>query len=219
MKNNSLVPGPGILKGGPGILKVATLDESLHNTNISRCSDSESLTVSFHKVVIREYKLTVGDNPSCTFGPPISIGWHHDDEHSLTIDKYEDEKGERQGIPEMFNARERFEILKENGVPKRDIARAVRDASKTRNQRTSTNLNLKFEKVHTVSESARRKVKRFFSREKRDRVKREIWTNEFDLSMSNSNKVHNSAQIDHKMDQKDSRNLPKKPLIITEEDS
>jgi len=33
------------------------------------------LAVSFDSIEIREYERVVGDNPSCSKGPPISIGW------------------------------------------------------------------------------------------------------------------------------------------------
>jgi len=58
-----------------GIMKCRTLDESLHSTY---GSDSGSKSpekdggIRFHKIVIREYARTVGDNPSCSSGPPVS---------------------------------------------------------------------------------------------------------------------------------------------------
>lgn len=54
------------------ILKWKTVDESLHSTygseSGSRNSDAK---LQFKSVVIREYARTVGDNPSCSSGPPV----------------------------------------------------------------------------------------------------------------------------------------------------
>ena len=58
------------------IMKRRTLDESLHSTYgsddemiSSRSKRSHSL--QFDKISIREYSRTVGDNPSCSSGPPV----------------------------------------------------------------------------------------------------------------------------------------------------
>jgi hypothetical protein len=45
--------------------------------------------VSFHQVEIREYERTVGDNPSCSRGPPISIGWTYVLSRKCALDEYE----------------------------------------------------------------------------------------------------------------------------------
>lgn len=52
------------------IMKLSTVDESLHSTygsDRSRKGDK----LKFDKVKIREYARTVGDNPSCSSGPPV----------------------------------------------------------------------------------------------------------------------------------------------------
>lgn len=59
-----------------GILKYSTVDDSLHNRygeSTSKDSDSEERrSIQFKDLIIREYARTVGDNPSCSSGPPIS---------------------------------------------------------------------------------------------------------------------------------------------------
>jgi hypothetical protein len=58
-------------------MRVRTLDQSLSSNNISRepCDfDSVSSiirTIDFKDVTVREYNITVGDNPSCSCGPPL----------------------------------------------------------------------------------------------------------------------------------------------------
>lgn len=58
-----------------GIMKCRTLDESLHSTYGSESGSKngeKDRGIRFHKIVIREYARTVGDNPSCSSGPPVS---------------------------------------------------------------------------------------------------------------------------------------------------
>ena len=66
-------------------MRVPSLDESLHNFDISRLRGSiDSLVealptlkethprnVIFDEIRIREYEQSLGDNPSCSSGPPI----------------------------------------------------------------------------------------------------------------------------------------------------
>ena len=51
-------------------MKVLTLDESLHSTWES--SNQDPKTVGWNEIHIREYARTVGDNPSCSSGPPLT---------------------------------------------------------------------------------------------------------------------------------------------------
>jgi hypothetical protein len=51
-----------------GILKVATVDDSLHNPYKHR---DDNKGIQFQNIEIREYARTLSDNPSCTAGPPI----------------------------------------------------------------------------------------------------------------------------------------------------
>lgn len=52
------------------ILKFRTVDESLHSSYGSEGGSSRG-SITFSQVQIREYARTVGDNPSCSSGPPV----------------------------------------------------------------------------------------------------------------------------------------------------
>jgi hypothetical protein len=63
---------------GKGILKHRTVNDSLHsqyNKNEgkeetdSNCSSRRG--IEFKEILIRTYDRTIGDNPSCSSGPPI----------------------------------------------------------------------------------------------------------------------------------------------------
>ena len=57
-----------------GILKYATVDDSLHNPYRNGRIDENNNNdkgIQFKDIHIREYARTLSDNPSCTAGPPI----------------------------------------------------------------------------------------------------------------------------------------------------
>jgi len=160
-------------------MKVISLDESLHHSNISKstcrlssCNSSSALdrSVSFHNVEIREYNMTIGDNPSARMGPPVGISWEHRNEVSMPLNDYEDGRGERRTQQEMIITKERkYDIIKESGVPNREIASTVRKTNKIKNQRMQTvNNATSFSKFEEAFESAMRKGKRFLLRRNSD---------------------------------------------------
>ncbi len=53
---------------------------------------SASSHVSFSTVKFREYNLVVGDNPSCSDCLPVSLGWDHGPEVSISIDDFENDR-------------------------------------------------------------------------------------------------------------------------------
>jgi len=59
-----------------GIMKFVTEDESIHSKyGEAKETDSERArrkNIEFKEIQIREYARTVGDNPSCSSGPPMS---------------------------------------------------------------------------------------------------------------------------------------------------
>jgi hypothetical protein len=59
-----------------GIMKYVTEDESVHSKYGSESKEGNetvhSKRVVLKNIEIREYDRTVGDNPSCSSGPPIS---------------------------------------------------------------------------------------------------------------------------------------------------
>lgn len=47
-------------------------------------------SVQFSTVGIRKYDRTIGDHPSCTKGPALSLDWNYSEEPDVPIDTFED---------------------------------------------------------------------------------------------------------------------------------
>ena len=45
--------------------------------------------VCFASVQVREYPVILGDNPSCTSGPPLTLAWDHDLVACTSVDEWE----------------------------------------------------------------------------------------------------------------------------------
>ena len=91
-------------------LIVKSVEESLHSVGIKHQSrsrhkeikevvtndDNTKSRVTFLIVEVREYECVLGDNPSVSSGPPVSIGWEYNSTHSLvSVDNYENMKNSR----------------------------------------------------------------------------------------------------------------------------
>lgn len=58
-------------------------------------------TVVFDHVEIRFYDQTIGDNPSTSSGPPITLDWRYDEEDIIKIDDYECGRPRRRNSAEL----------------------------------------------------------------------------------------------------------------------
>jgi hypothetical protein len=171
MSSNESKTAPSVVRLSSS-MKIVTLDESLHSKygDKSRLSiKSAPATLPSHHirwdcVQIREYARCLGDNPSCSSGPPVSIGWDYSDNTVVSLDKYEENRPPRRTNGQMLLPRSvRQEmLLKEWEVPRSQIASAVRTNIKVKNQRRQTvnNMSQKNEKIEKIVQSAGRKLKR-----------------------------------------------------------
>ena len=89
-------------------------------------------SVRFDRVIVREYERTVGDNPSCTSGPPIAIGWSYSPTTVFDLDRYEEIKSPlRRDRRDLFlSASERTSILKDHWqISSSELREARREAT------------------------------------------------------------------------------------------
>lgn len=89
-------------------------------------------SVEFDKIEIREYERVVGDNPSCSKGPPVSIGWAYMEATKYAVNDYENLiKPPRRSKKEFHLAPDtRTQLLtKEWECSQEDIQKARREAT------------------------------------------------------------------------------------------
>lgn len=123
--------------------------------------DEQSIHVKFQSIQIRNYDMTLGDNPSCNYGPPVALDWSYDDAGSIPLDDYEESRGTRRKIYQMhLNVIHRKRILERTDVTEDEIEYVVKEMKKIQKNREKTRMMLPFWKLEDAAESAKRKVKR-----------------------------------------------------------
>lgn len=92
----------------------------------------ERYSVRFKAIEVREYERIVGDNPSCSKGPPISIGWGYIVHRHYSINDYEHlVRGPRRTKKEFHLAADRRTqlLINEWKCSEEDIRKARREAT------------------------------------------------------------------------------------------
>ncbi len=97
----------------------------------------------FSTVSIRHYERILTENPSTILGPSIGIGWRFQQDAPAELDQYEAFRGPPLPSPQLVLSRQvREEILTALGFTKADMAAAIRNNLKTREQRRRSVQNL-----------------------------------------------------------------------------
>lgn len=88
-------------------------------------------TVSFDKVVVREYERELGDNPAVRCGLPLSIGWKYFPSPAVPLEEYETTRpseDRRKDQQLMIGAGKRYNILlNEYHVPMEKIKTVLKE--------------------------------------------------------------------------------------------
>jgi hypothetical protein len=119
--------------------------------------------VDFSTVQIRFYERIMCENPACTSGPSVGIGWNYADEEILAeIGQYESSRdwSKRSGIELCMSRERREKMLRDWGYTDRDIASGVRELNRLKACRRQTVNNLGVERVEEAVELLTRKVKK-----------------------------------------------------------
>ena len=142
---------------------VVVVDEKSPSDNQPKKRAGNNNTVSFSAIKIRHYKQTIGDHPSVSYGPPISLDWKYSEKSLVDVSDYEENRQgtRRKNLKDMqMNYYSRKDTLIQLGHTKEDIKSASKDANKTQRQRAFTKALLPLCKVEEVMQSAKRKMKR-----------------------------------------------------------
>lgn len=136
----------------------ASATGTLHNDK------SFKRTVSFGKLETREYSIALSDHPSCSFGPPISLGWDFRDKEAVELETYEEQRSPRRSMHQMllsYNVR-RYLLLKRAGYSHRELETAMQEVERVKRQRLVTDLFLPASKLDETMEDVVGHLKRVF---------------------------------------------------------
>lgn len=167
----------------PSTESVTTTDteaESCSEAPEEECEDEESVppttslperrlrqSVSFSSLDVRRYDQTVGDNPSCKGGVPISLDWTYQSEIRVDLNAIERAKERRKwevNLKRLTAAERKEKLRKEFGVDSKEIKAAMVEAQRVREQRQFTNryrASLSAIKVEGALEAVQRKAMGF----------------------------------------------------------
>lgn len=124
--------------------------------------------VSFNKLCIREYDMTLGDHPSAVTGPPVQLSWDHKPENEIGLEEYERARQPRRNRRQLrlsYKDRERV-LFKERGFTPDEVNSAWMEALTIRKQRKETlTLTETQRQVEEAWESTQRKIGRLFTLE------------------------------------------------------
>ena len=122
-------------------------------------ADEMSLHVGFGNIEVRNYKVTLGDHPNCTYGPPVQLDWNYEEGNKVSLEEYEAMRPPRRRMHQMvLNNAKRTTILNKNGTTPDEIEKAVKDVNKIKRQRGVTKAMLPYMKVEEAAESAGQKL-------------------------------------------------------------
>lgn len=129
----------------------STSDSCLsESADLNESPSTDRRRVIFKNILIREYPICVGDNPSVSVGAPITIGWDYDPPLVCSIDDYEEHKPDKRNMAELrIPPTGRNEMLKRLGFSLREIQEGKKTATIGRNKRKQTNASVQAGKQPT----------------------------------------------------------------------
>lgn len=129
-------------------------------------SKQQQRGVRFVNVCIREYDITIGDNPYCSHGVPICLDWNHGEESTIPIDFYEaSHKRRRTARRMLLNSFQRRDMLWRSGYRLEDIESAIKENDREKFRRS---LTLYFLPIFQVQEILSSGAEKCFKSKKSD---------------------------------------------------
>lgn len=125
--------------------------------------------VSFKDVRVRKYSRILGDNPACSSGPSLSIGWDYEPEQTYTVDEWEynrDDLAYNDLADIMISSRQRILILQRLGYTDEEIENAMKVINTVKAQREQSAQGSIIQKTGEIFASAKIKIDHIFGRGK-----------------------------------------------------
>jgi len=105
----------------------SSTSETIQSNQSKSISEVKIENVRFNVIYIRDYERVVGDNPSCSTGPPVGIGWSYGKTRVIDVNSFESARSYRKSTSHLILTREEREALLLNwGASFHDIVEAVR---------------------------------------------------------------------------------------------
>jgi hypothetical protein len=108
-------------------------------------------SVSFASLSVREYNVMMGDNPSCSYGVPISLGWEYQQHEAVPVVVSQQKKKNRSNLLLSYNARR--QLLKEAGYRSTELRKCVREVNRIKNERAMTEMFLAAQPLEDAMET------------------------------------------------------------------
>jgi hypothetical protein len=128
-------PREGILRNKNGV-------STLQNKKSLAAQPLNQRTVSFSQLEIKEFKMSLGDHPCSSTGPPVMLDWESRPtlERVVSLDEYERLRSPRRARNKLrLSYRERKSVLEDQqGFTTEEVNRAWAEAIKIRQQRHET---------------------------------------------------------------------------------
>jgi len=147
------------------VMRVTTQFNSLKTKGIV-LDLTQHKRVEFTFLEVREYPVVLGDNPSVTEGPPITIDWGYDPSTKFVLDinSFERMRGNRRPACDLVLPRSvREQWLLCTGTTQKEIADAIRQCRKDKHSRAVSVTNTSLDPVNESIEKVTSGLKKIFS--------------------------------------------------------
>jgi hypothetical protein len=152
--------------------RVESMNSFFHFASLDDSSPSQrpvkkvNSKVNFELVTVREYQQTIGDNPSVSYGTPISLDWEYEENEPLDVDLYEAGRGGRRTARQfcLNHYQRKNTLVHKFGYSEEEVRAAKYRTNKVRSQREVSKMIQRdfwpLAVLEEIKESAVRKFKR-----------------------------------------------------------
>ena len=98
--------------------------------------------VTFGALNTRVYSVALSDHPSCSYGPPIALGWEYQDEGTVDVEDYEQQRLPRRKLDQLvLSCQTRMHLLvKRGGYSTAELREAMLESDRVKRERLFTDI-------------------------------------------------------------------------------